>query len=52
LYIAKKLGLKIAEVPVVWHHKEGTKVNPIKDSWEGLRDLLKVKINAIKGLYK
>ena len=52
LYIAKKLGLKIAEVAVVWHHKEGTKVNPIKDSWEGLRDLLKVKINAIKGLYK
>ena len=52
LYIAKKLGLKIAEVPVVWHHKEGTKVNPIKDSWEGLRDLLKIRINAIKGIYR
>ena len=52
LYIAKKLGLKVAEVPVVWHHKEGTKVNPIKDSWEGLRDLIKVKINALRGMYK
>lgn len=52
LYIARKLGLKIAEVPVVWHHKEGTKVNPIKDSWEGLRDLLKVRINALRGKYK
>jgi len=51
LYIAKKLKLKVTEVPVVWHHKEGTKVNPIKDSWEGLRDLLKVKANAIKGVY-
>ena len=52
LYIAKKLGLKIAVVPVVWHHKEGTKVNPIKDSWEGLRDLLKVRINALLNKYQ
>ncbi|MGN5502178.1 hypothetical protein ACLJB6_09250, partial [Campylobacter coli] len=41
LYVARKLGLRVSEVPVVWHHKEGTKVNPIKDSWEGLRDLIK-----------
>ena len=52
LYVARKLKLKVAEVPVVWHHKEGTKVNPIKDSWEGLRDLLKIRINAIKGIYR
>jgi hypothetical protein len=52
LYVARKLKLKVAEVPVVWHHKEGTKVNPIKDSWEGLRDLMKVRINAIQGKYK
>ncbi len=51
LYIARKLGLKVAEVPVVWHHKEGTKVNPIKDSWEGLRDLLLVRLNALQGKY-
>jgi len=52
LYVAQKLGLRITDVDVDWHHKEGTKVNPIKDSWEGLRDLLKVKFNAVKGLYK
>jgi len=52
LYVARKLGLKVSEVPVVWHHKEGTKVNPIKDSWEGLRDLIKVRINAFQGKYK
>ena len=51
LYVAKKLKLKVAEVPVIWHHKEGTKVNPIKDSWEGLRDLIKVRINALQGKY-
>lgn len=52
LYVARKLKLKVAEVPVVWHHKEGTKVNPIKDSWEGLRDLIKVRLNALQGKYK
>ena len=52
LYIARKLGLRVAEVSVDWHHKEGTKVNPIKDSYEGLRDLLKVRLNAIQGKYK
>ncbi|MDP3917983.1 MAG: glycosyltransferase family 2 protein [Candidatus Woesebacteria bacterium] len=52
LYVARKLKLKVAEVPVVWHHKEGTKVNPIKDSWEGFRDLIKVRINALRGMYK
>jgi glycosyltransferase involved in cell wall biosynthesis len=52
LYIARKLGLKVAEIPVKWHHQEGTKVNPVKDSWEGFRDLMKVRINALQGKYK
>ncbi|KKT32193.1 MAG: Glycosyl transferase family 2 [Candidatus Woesebacteria bacterium GW2011_GWB1_44_11] len=51
LYIARKLGYKVAEVPVDWHHKEGTKVDPIKDSIEGLRGLLLVRINALQGKY-
>lgn len=52
LYLARKLGFKVAEVPVNWHHKETERINPIKDSFEGLRDLLKVRINALKGKYK
>lgn len=52
LYVARKLGHKIAEVPVDWHHKEGTKVDPIKDSIEGLKGLLMVRLNALQGKYK
>jgi len=51
LYVARKLGYKIAEVPVDWHHKEGTKVDPIKDSIEGLRGLILVRLNAIQNKY-
>jgi glycosyltransferase involved in cell wall biosynthesis len=52
LYIARKLGYKVAEVPVDWHHKEGTRVNPVKDSIEGLRGLLMVRLNSLQGKYK
>ncbi len=51
LYIARKLGLKVAEVPVNWEHKGTDRVNPIKDSWAGLRDLMKVRLNALMGKY-
>lgn len=52
LYVARKFGYKIAEIPVDWHHKEGTKVDPIKDSIEGLKGLLMVRLNALRGKYK
>lgn len=52
IYIAKILGFKIAEVPVDWHYQETRNVSPIKDSWEGLIDLFKIRINSMKGIYK
>ncbi|HEX6977583.1 MAG TPA: glycosyltransferase [Patescibacteria group bacterium] len=53
LYIARKLGLKVAEVPVDWHEKGLRKeVSPIKDSWDGFKGLIKVRINALSGKYQ
>ncbi len=52
LYIARKLGLRVAEVPVVWHHKGTERVSAIKDSWQGLRDMILVRTNALLGKYK
>ncbi|MFZ5933164.1 MAG: dolichyl-phosphate beta-glucosyltransferase [Patescibacteria group bacterium] len=52
LYLARKLKLKVKEVPVTWQHQEGTKVSPLKDSWEGFRDLIKVRMNAVLGKYR
>ena len=31
LYLARKLGFRVAEVPVRWFHKETERINPIKD---------------------
>jgi glycosyltransferase involved in cell wall biosynthesis len=51
LYIGKKMGYKIYEVPVDWLYVESRRVSPIKDSIEGLFDLLRIKRNIIKGVY-
>ncbi|MFC1646906.1 dolichyl-phosphate beta-glucosyltransferase [Patescibacteria group bacterium] len=52
LFLGKKLGYKIKEVPVEWHYVETRRVNPIKDSWQGLVDIVIIRINAIFGLYQ
>lgn len=52
LYVARKLGYKIKEVPVEWQHHGSIRVNPIKDSLEGLKDMLRIRWYALKGAYK
>ncbi len=52
LYIAKKLGYKIKEIPVEWHYVETRRVNPLKDSWQGLMDIIHIRINSWKGVYR
>jgi glycosyltransferase involved in cell wall biosynthesis len=52
LYIARKQRLKVAQIEVNWEHKETERIDPIKDSLEGLKDLLTVRINAFLGKYK
>lgn len=52
LYVARKLGYKIKEVPVVWHHPGTTRVNPVKDSIDGLKDMLTIRLYALRGEYK
>lgn len=41
LYIAKKLGFSIVEIPVNWVNQEGSKVSLIADSTKMLIDILR-----------
>lgn len=53
LFIARKLGLKITEIPVEWYeYGQRKEVNPIADSIEGLRGILMIRLNALRGKYK
>lgn len=51
LFIAKKLGYKIKEVPVEWHYVETRRVSPLKDSWQGFMDILRIRLNSFQGKY-
>jgi len=43
LYRARKHGVKIAEVPVVWRNSAPTKVSPISSSLDMLRHVIRVR---------
>lgn len=51
IYISEKMQYKIKEVPVNWMYVETRRVNPIIDSLEGVKELLIIKKNDIKGIY-
>jgi len=43
LALAKTNGYKISEVPVIWKNSIDSKVNPLFDSFQMLKDLFKIK---------
>lgn len=52
LYLAAKYGYKIVEVPVSWIDAPGSKVDTRKEVQRFLRDLMKIKTNDLKGVYR
>jgi glycosyltransferase involved in cell wall biosynthesis len=51
LFIARKLGCTVVEVPVYWEHVAGSKVQPLPDSFRMFADVLRVRWNALRGRY-
>lgn len=51
LFIAKQKGFKIAEVPVEWHYVGTERVQLIKDAYEAISDMLRIRLNQIQGKY-
>ena len=51
LFVANIMGFKIAELPVEWHYQETRHINPLKDSFESLFDLIRIRINSLRGIY-
>lgn len=51
LYLARKAGLSVAEVPVQWAHDERSKVSPLRDGTRMFFELLRVRWNDLTGKY-
>ena len=43
LYVARRLDLEIAEIPVVWVNEEDSRVSPIRHSLEMFRDISRIR---------
>ena len=51
LYLARKTGLRVLEMPIEWHHHRASKVRAGLDSFLMLRDTLLVRWRALLGRY-
>jgi dolichyl-phosphate beta-glucosyltransferase len=50
--IAQTHDLKLAQVPVAWHHEDDTKVRLLAAVFGSLRDLVTITNNRLRGRYK
>jgi dolichyl-phosphate beta-glucosyltransferase len=51
LFLAQKFGYNIKEVPVLWGHSGGTRINPIVDGSRMFQEMLHIRWNDITGKY-
>ncbi|MBI2938908.1 MAG: glycosyltransferase [Chloroflexi bacterium] len=52
LYLAHRMGCRMAEVPVRWQYVGTRRVDPVRESWRGLRGLLTIRLNDLLGRYR
>jgi dolichyl-phosphate beta-glucosyltransferase len=52
LFLAKKSGFKVAEVPVVWGHDTRTRIKPFEDGWRMVADMLRIRWYWLTGKYR
>ena len=52
LYLARKMGLKIVEIPVAWQYENSIRVRFVKDAVAGVTELLLVRWRSLTNAYK
>jgi dolichyl-phosphate beta-glucosyltransferase len=51
LFLANKLNMKVAEVPVEWAHDDRSKINPVVDGFKMFLEMLKIRWADLTGKY-
>ncbi len=52
LFLARKFGFRIAEVPIRWKYSHTVRVNPLKDSVRMFRDIIRIRLADFMGKYE
>jgi dolichyl-phosphate beta-glucosyltransferase len=51
LYIARRHNLRLVEIPIRWYYQTDSRVRPVQDTFNMVRELLKIRSNGRRGLY-
>lgn len=51
LYLARRRGYRIIEIPIHWYHFSDSKVNALRDALDMIRDIFRIHANAWRGIY-
>ncbi len=51
LFIARRRGYSIVEIPIPWYFNSESKIRVLRDSIRMGMDLLKIRLNAMRGIY-
>jgi glycosyltransferase involved in cell wall biosynthesis len=51
LFLARRYGLRVAEVAVSWAHDHRSKISPMRDGTRMLGELLRIRMNSVGGKY-
>jgi dolichyl-phosphate beta-glucosyltransferase len=51
LYIARRHGYRIVEIPIHWYHFSDSKVSALRDSVHMIQDIFRIRANARRGVY-
>ena len=52
LFLIRRQGIPMREVPVAWYDSSGSQVHPVLDSTRMLLDLLRIRWNSLIGAYR
>ena len=51
LYMARRRGFSVVELPIPWYYSEQSHINPLPDTIGMFLDILRIRNNAAEGLY-
>lgn len=51
LFISRKRGFRIVEVPIEWYYRANSRINPVRDALDMFREVLRIRLNGRRGDY-
>jgi dolichyl-phosphate beta-glucosyltransferase len=52
LFIALRRGYRVVAVPINWYFDADSRVDPLRDTWRMVRDVVRIRINGWRGVYR